>query len=95
MAHTNRKEYLVIFGILFVLTVLEVALVYVPGIAKNLIISGLILLAVVKAACVALFFMHLKHETRVLRLTVAIPLSLPPIYALVLVAEAAWRLLPK
>jgi len=40
---------------------------------------------------VALFFMHLKWETRVLRATVVVPLSLPVIYALILISEAAWR----
>jgi cytochrome c oxidase subunit IV len=45
----------------------------------------------VKAACVALFFMHLKWETRVLRGIVVIPLALPAFYALVLITEAIWR----
>ncbi len=36
--------------------------------------------------------MHLKHETRVLKLTVALPLAAPTIYAIVLMTEAAWRL---
>jgi caa(3)-type oxidase subunit IV len=52
---------------------------------------GLIGLAVTKAACVGLYYMHLKHETRALRLTVALPLAAPPFYALVLIGEAAWR----
>jgi cytochrome c oxidase subunit 4 len=90
-AHVNRKEYWTIFGALAVLTVLEVGLVYVPGIGKGLMVSGLVLLAVSKAALVGLFFMHLRHETPVLRLTVAIPLAIPAIYAVVLVAEASWR----
>jgi len=94
MAHVNRKEYWKIFVVLAVLTIIEVAVAQIPGIAKGLVVSALILLAVVKAACVALFYMHLKYETRVLRLTVALPLAVPPIYALVLVSEAAWRLLP-
>ncbi len=93
--HVNRKEYWAIFLALTILTVLEVGLVKVPGIAKPMMITGLVFLAAVKAACVALFFMHLKHETRMLRLTVFVPLMVPPVYALVLIAEAAWRLLPQ
>ena len=46
----------------------------------------------VVAAIVGLFYMHLKHETRILKLTVAIPMATPMVYALVLIAEAAWRL---
>ncbi len=93
MAHVNRKEYFVIFVLLFVLTILEVGLAYVPGIAKPLMVSGLILLAVVKATLVGLFYMHLKHETRVLKLTVLIPMLTPAVYAVVLIAEASWRML--
>ena len=97
MAHVNRKEYWVIFVVLSVLTVLEVLLAYmpvwVPAIPKPPVVVGLIGLAVSKAACVGLFYMHLKHETRVLKLTVAIPMATPAVYALVLISEAAWRLL--
>lgn len=88
----NRKEYVVIFFVLFALTVLEVGVTKVPGVAKGLMAIALISLALTKAVIVALFFMHLKHETRVLKLTVAIPLATPAIYALVLISEAAWRL---
>ena len=88
----NTKEYLVIFGVLFFLTVLEVAVTKVPGIARNLMALALIGMALTKAAFVGLYFMHLKHETRVLKLTVALPLAAPTIYALVLISEAAWRL---
>jgi hypothetical protein len=38
--------------------------------------------------------MHLKHETKILRRTVAIPMSIPAFYALILIAEGAWRRLP-
>lgn len=93
MAHVNRKEYWVIFGALAVLTALEVGVVYVPGIGKGLLVSALILLAIGKAALVALFYMHLKHETRVLKLTVAIPMAVPAVYAVVLILEGAWRYL--
>ena len=94
MSHVNRKEYWVIFAALFVLTVLEVGITYVPGVAKPLMLSALIAMAVAKAALVGLFYMHLKHETRILKLTVAIPLATPAVYALVLIGEAAWRLAP-
>ena len=50
-------------------------------------------MAAAKAVLIGFFFMHLKRETRVLRFTVLGPLALPAIYALVLMADAAWRLL--
>lgn len=93
MGHAGRKEYFVIFGVLSALTLIEVAVAQIPGISKNLVILALVLLAGAKAACVALFYMHLNHETKVLKWTIAVPLAIPPLYALVLVAEAAWRLL--
>jgi caa(3)-type oxidase subunit IV len=92
-SHINRKEYWMVFGALFVLTILEVGVVYmhVPRTPLFLALAGL---AVVKASLVGLFFMHLKHETRILRRSVAIPMSIPAFYALVLIAEGAWRRLP-
>ena len=93
MSHVNRKEYWIIFAWLTLLTVLEVGLVYIPGISKVLMVIGLFSLAIVKATLVALFFMHLRHETRILRLNIAIPMAVPMFYALVLVTEALWRML--
>ena len=88
----NIKEYMVIFVVLAALTVLEVGVAKVPGVAKMLMGLALVGLALTKAAIVAMFYMHLKHETRVLKLTVALPMAAPTIYALVLISEAAWRL---
>jgi len=90
--HVSKKEYWVIFVVLTVLTLLEVGLVYVPGIEKTMLVLGLVLMALAKAGLVGLFFMHLKHETTVVRWGVFIPLASPFFYALVLVSEAAWRL---
>jgi caa(3)-type oxidase subunit IV len=88
----DRREYFVIFGVLFVLTVLEVVVAQIPGISKVLMGTALVGLALAKAACVGLFYMHLKHETRILRVGVAIPLAAPALYAFALIADAAWRL---
>ena len=88
----NIKEYLIIFAVLTALTVLEVVIAQVPGISKKLLAVALVGLAVTKAGIVGLYYMHLKSETRVLKLTVALPLAAPTIYAVVLMAEAAWRL---
>jgi len=90
----SRRPYLIIFGLLFLFTVLEVA-VALPsmGVAKPLKISALILLALTKAAMVALWFMHLKSEFKALRYSVLIPFAFPALYAFILIAEASWRLL--
>jgi caa(3)-type oxidase subunit IV len=88
----NIREYFMIFAVLAVLTVVEVAVAKVPGIDHTLMGIALVTLAVTKAAIVGLFYMHLKHETRIMKMTVAIPLAAPAFYALVLISEAAWRL---
>ena len=91
--HIDRKEYWIIFAWLFVLTILEVGVVYVPGIGTAMLISALVLMAIVKAALVGWFFMHLGHETPELRWTVVIPALMASLYAFVLIAEGAWRML--
>ena len=93
MSHINRKEYWVIFFVLAILTALEVGVVDVP-MGKTLIITALIGLAVVKAAIVALFYMHLNHDTKIMKLSIALPLSIPAVYAVVLIMDAQMRLLP-
>ncbi len=90
--HINRKEYWTIFFLLFVLTVLEVGVVFVPGISKTLLIVALVGLAIVKAALVGWFFMHLSHDTPTIGNGVLISMLIPFFYAAVLIAEALWRL---
>jgi caa(3)-type oxidase subunit IV len=91
--HAEPREVLAVFGGLLVLLLVEVALVKTPGIARSAVTVLLLALAVAKAVLIGFFFMHLKHESRVLRLTVLGPLAAPPLYALALMADAAWRLL--
>jgi len=83
---------MIIFAALTALTVLEVGVVYVPGIARGLMIAALTGMALVKAALVGLYYMHLIHETKALRWSVALPMAAPALYAFVLIAEASWRL---
>ncbi len=90
-SHATRKQYFVIFFALALLTLLEVGVAKAPGIGKHSMLLALVLLAVTKAALVGLFFMHLKWETKILQWMVLIPLVLPAIYAVVLVADAMAR----
>ena len=90
--HVDRKEYWFIFFLMFVLTVLEVGVVFVPGISKFNLIAILVIMALVKAGLVGLFFMHLNHDTKIVRWGVIIPLLIPFFYAAVLIADAIVRL---
>ena len=91
---THRTQYVVVFAVLGVLTLVELGIVRTAGIAKPAIVVALVAIAIAKAALIALFYMHLRFETRILRLTVLGPLVAPAVYGIVLIAEAsarAWR----
>lgn len=86
------RGYLVVFGLLAVLTVLEVAVVSPEvGASRAPAIATLIILAISKAALVALFFMHLRSERRALRNMVLLPFLFPIVVGLAVIAESAWR----
>ncbi len=87
----HRRQYVVVFVLLGVLTLVELAVVRTPGIARPAVVIALVTLAVAKAALIALFYMHLRFETRIMRLTVLGPLLAPAVYGLILIAETAWR----
>lgn len=72
MSHDNAKHaghsikpYLYVFGALMVLTVLTVAVSHMPIPHKYTLAVGLTI-ATVKASLVALFFMHLKGERKLI-----------------------------
>ena len=76
MAMTHEEpNYMGVFVWLVILTVLELAVVYMP-LTKLVIAVLLISLAVSKAALVALYFMHLKFERVTLGLVALSPFVL-------------------
>ena len=77
MSETAHPEpnYIGVFWWLLALTIVEIAVIYLP-IAKLAIAIMLITLAVTKAALVALYFMHLKFERRTLALVALSPFVL-------------------
>jgi cytochrome c oxidase subunit 4 len=77
MTETTHKEpnYMGVFWWLLVLTILEIAVVYMP-ILKMVIAVMLVTLAVTKAALVAMYFMHLKFERTTLALIALSPFVL-------------------
>jgi cytochrome c oxidase subunit 4 len=87
----HRAQYVVTFVVLGVLTLVELGVVRMPGIPTIGVRIALVTLAVAKAALIALFYMHLRFETPILRLTVLVPLVTPAIYGLILIAEAGAR----
>jgi caa(3)-type oxidase subunit IV len=73
-AHSHHN-YIKIFVILSVLTVIEIGITFL-GLPKMLLASLLIILAVWKAALVAMHFMHLKMEKMTLSLVAIVPFIL-------------------
>ena len=90
-AARERAPYLVAFAVLVALTLVEIGVVKSGGIPHRAAVVALIAIATAKAALIALFYMHLRYETRILKLTVLGPLAAPAVYGLLLMLDAAWR----
>jgi cytochrome c oxidase subunit 4 len=77
MTEATHKEpnYMGVFWWLLALTIVEVAVIYLP-IAKIAIAVMLVTLAVTKAVLVAMYFMHLKFERRTLAMVALSPFVL-------------------
>lgn len=89
----SLRESVLVFVVLGILVLFELGIVKMPGIARGPAMVALIALAISKALLIGFFFMHLRSETKVLKLTVLVPFLFPAVYALVLVGDAAWRML--
>ncbi len=74
MADTHAEpNYISIFWWLLALTILEIAVIYMPF-ARLFIIILLVGFALAKAALVAMYFMHLKFEKATLAMIAVTPL---------------------
>ena len=77
VAHEIKRPYVPVFGFLALVTVVEVqipslgATLGIPGALQVLFLLGT---AVIKAAMVALYYMHLRYEPRILKILPAFPL---------------------
>jgi cytochrome c oxidase subunit 4 len=79
-------NYWLIWLYLFILTVVEVAVIFAP-IAKLIIVIALIALALAKATMVAAYFMHLRFEARTLALIAVTPLLLGALLIFILIPD--------
>ena len=89
-AHRKHPPYLLIWLYLALLTVAEVVLAFELPLSQNMKLILLLVLAVWKAALVAMFFMHLKFERWNLRVLALVPLPLAAIFILAAVSEKIW-----
>ena len=72
----HKVPYFLIFGVLVVLTIVTVAVAFLD--IHNEIVKVLLALTIasIKASAVALFFMHLKFEGKLIYLILIVPLLL-------------------
>ena len=86
-AEHKHPNYMAIFWMLAILTVVEIAVVFLPF---GKLVNGTLLcaLAVTKAAMVAMYFMHLKFETRTLGLIAVTPLAIATLLVFVILPDA-------
>lgn len=66
--HVPLTTYLAVFGALMVFTVITVAVAFVDLGRANVIVA--LVVAVVKASLVVLFFMHVKYSSRMVQLVI-------------------------
>jgi cytochrome c oxidase subunit 4 len=82
----KHPNYMAIFWYLAILTVIEVGVVFMP-LGKLTIGVLLCALALTKAALVALYFMHLKFETRTLAWVAVTPLAIATLLVFLLLPD--------
>ena len=82
----KHPNYMAIFWYLAVLTVIEIAVIFLPF---GKFTNGVLLcaLAVTKAALVAMYFMHLRFETRTLGMIAVTPLAIATLLVFVLLPD--------
>jgi cytochrome c oxidase subunit 4 len=88
MATSEHKHpnYMAIFWYLAVLTVVEIGVIYLPlgKLTIGVLLCGL---ALGKAVLVAMYFMHLKFETRTLGMVAVTPLLIATLLVFVLLPD--------
>lgn len=83
-------NYLLIFGVLVVLTILSVVIATHRFEREIVNVLVALLLASIKGACVALFFMHLKFEGKLIYLTLLVPVGLAIVLVCALIPDIAY-----
>jgi cytochrome c oxidase subunit IV len=86
-AHPH-PNYMAVFYALFAITLAEVGITYL-SMPVALLVAILLGMALVKAGMVALYFMHLKYDNKVLTVVAATPLLLVAIAVSVVAYEFA------
>jgi cytochrome c oxidase subunit IV len=94
--HATVKTYIQVAIVLAIITAVEVATLYVPGIPNGILVWSLLIMSVGKFVLVVGFFMHLKYDGSIMRAMFIGPLVLSILIILALMALfGAFLLLPR
>ena len=94
--HATVKTYINVAVALGILTAVEVATLYIPGIPNTLLVTSLLGMSVLKFFLVVGFFMHLKYDSGIMRALFVGPLIIAIAIILALMALfSAFILLPR
>lgn len=83
--HASRGTYWLIAVILGIITILEVAVFYVPTL-RAVIVPVLLTLSAAKFVLVAMFFMHLKYDSPVLTMVFSVGIFVAMVIVFALMA---------
>jgi caa(3)-type oxidase subunit IV len=88
-ADHEKRPYMTIFWLLLVLTVIEVSSLWLPDgmFPKALIAAFLLTLAVGKAALVAMYYMHLRYDPRLLWAIFLGPFGLAILFGVIIINQ--------
>ena len=94
--HASVRTYINVAIVLAVITAIEVATLYVPGVPYPLLVIALLLMSAIKFYLVVGFFMHLKYDHAIMRSLFIGPLIIAVAIILALMALfSAFILLPR
>ena len=94
--HATVKTYINVAIALAVITAVEVATLYIPGIPGALLVTSLLVMSAVKFFLVVGFFMHLRYDHIIMRVLFVGPLVIAVAIILALMALfSAFILLPR
>ena len=94
--HATVKTYIQVAIALAIITGVEVATLYVPGIPNVLLVSSLLVMSAIKFFLVVGFFMHLRYDHPILRALFVGPLIIAiAIIMAVMALFSAFLLLPR
>jgi|SRR5579859_2780409 len=74
LRHITPRTYLIVFGWLTLFTALEV-LVAAIGLDESIRVPVLVVIAIIKALLVVLFYMHLRYDSRWYWVILAVPIA--------------------